>query len=161
MASLYATTVCLLRLKQKKIRSSGWVKAVNMQWSQIKLHLLICRHVTLRRQTHHTEAVFSNDGQSQRGQSWESNIPRCRSNCGRNQHSVPLWLIYRTLLLTHPAKSFLKATHLQGRPQLAPSLSQSNSVRDKSGFLTRLIPMQLQLKSALFTLEDYKLSANC
>lgn len=90
-------------------------------------HLLICQHVTLHRQTHHTEGVFSSDEQSQMGRNWASDIPRCQSNCGRNQHSGPLWLIYRTLLLTHPAESLFRATHLQGRPQFTPSLKVSHA----------------------------------
>lgn len=64
------------------------------------------QHVTLHRQTHHTEGVSSSGGRSQTGRSWASDIPHCPSSCGRNQHSGPLWLICRTLLLSHPAEAF-------------------------------------------------------
>lgn len=109
--------------EQKKLRVKTMLNVCRLSgWSQIKLHLLICQHVTLHQQTHHMEGVFSSDELSHKGQSWASDIPRCRSNCGRNQHSGPLWLIYRTLLLTHPSESLLRATHLQGNAQLTPCL---------------------------------------
>lgn len=125
MASLYATTVCLLRLHRQVTLMTN-----SMKWSQRKPHpATICQHVTSHRRTHHTVEVFSSDEQSQTGRNWVLDIPRCPSNCGRSLHSGPLSLIYRTLLLTHAAELFLRATHLRERPRLTPSFMSAFGLR--------------------------------
>jgi len=87
------------------------------RWKSVKRHLLICHHVTLRRQTHRTEGVSSSGGPSRRGRSRASGTPRCRSSCGRSQHSGPLWWILRTSSRSPPAGPLLTAAHPRTRPQ--------------------------------------------